>query len=354
MNQKTKILVCYNEPTRYYENYIGKNCHSTEEDIDLSESNFSENLELIVSSLQKHFTNIETLPVTMDVTKTIKQLNEIAPDIVFNFVESIEGNSHFESYFTGLYDILDISYTGNNALTLGNCLIKTRTKQILDGFGIKTPNYVLCKYNKKIITANIHLEYPLIAKLVHEDASIGISEYSVINNERELKKRLSFLFNNYKQDVLVEEYIEGRELNVSILGNKALPISEITFNNLPADYPKIITYEAKWSPDSIYYKNTIPSCPAFLDIKTENKVKDIAILAFNALGCRDYARVDIRLDKHNIPYVIEVNPNPDISFDSGYVRSAMAADISYDNLLLKLANYAIERIYDDTVVEEKR
>ena len=238
-----------------------------------------------------------------------------------------------------------ISYTGNTALALGNCLIKTRTKHILDAYNVRIPKFYHARFNNKnIVLDDFNLEYPVIAKLIHEDASIGISEFSVIYNKKDLKNRLSFLFRNYKQDVIVEEYIDGRELNISILGNEILPISEIVFENLPENYPKIITYEAKWSPESIYYKNTVPSCPANLDTALSDKIKKIALDSFTALGCRDYARVDVRLDKNNIPYVIEVNPNPDISSDSGFIRSAAAANISYDELLNKIAGFAFGRM----------
>jgi D-alanine-D-alanine ligase len=345
MKKKSKILICYNEPVRLYENYIGKGFSSSEENIDLSESEFTKNLEAIVKALKNKFTEVDAYPVSPDIKTTITYLKEYNPDIVFNFVESVEGNSHYESYIAGVYDILRIPYTGNTAIALGNCLIKSRTKHILEAYNVRIPKFYHARYNDKNKTLDdFNLDYPVIAKLIHEDASIGISEYSVIYNKKDLKKRLKFLFQNYKQDVIVEEYIDGRELNISILGDEILPISEIVFENLPDKYPKIITYEAKWSPDSIYYKNTIPSCPAKLDKTLSEKIKQVAYDSFTALGCRDYARVDIRLDKKNVPYVIEVNPNPDISVDSGFVRSATAANLSYDELLNKIAGFAIGRM----------
>lgn len=348
MNTETKILVCYNEPTRFYENYVGKDCPNIDENIDLSESEFAQNLEIILESLRTNYKHVDSFPVNNNVTMMLEQLDEICPDIIYNFVESIDGNSYYESYIAGIFDLLGYSYTGNNALTLGNCLIKSRTKQILTASNIRTPKYFVAPNNPKFSFIDHHLSFPVIAKLQNEDASIGISEFSVIKSEKKLKARLQFLFQTYNQDVLVEEYIEGRELNVSILGDRVLPISEIKFDGLPSQYPKIITYEAKWSPESIYYKSTIPSCPAILDKNIERRIKTIALNAYNALGCRDYARVDIRLSNRNVPYVIEVNPNPDISVDSGFIRSSQAANISYDSLLNEIASYAIKRIDDDT------
>ena len=127
-----------------------------------------------------------------------------------------------------------------------------------------------------------------------------------------------------------------------------MPISEIRFDGLPDELPKIITYEAKWSPESVYYKNTVPTCPAPLDDLLKEKIEKMAKEAFDALDCRDYARVDIRLNAKNIPYVIEVNPNPDISPDAGFIRSAGTAGISYEEVLYKLTNMALTRRQYDT------
>ena len=179
--------------------------------------------------------------------------------------------------------------------------------------------------------------------MVTEDASIGISENSVIYNNVDLHKQIKFLRKNYNQDILIEQYIEGRELNVSILGNQILPISEITFNGIPEGLPKIVTYEAKWSPESVYYENTVPVCPAELAPSKKKKIEMLAYAAFKAVNGRDYARVDIRLDKNEIPYIIEINHNPDISEDSGFIRSAKKFRLSYSGFLKTIANFALKR-----------
>lgn len=350
MIEDKKILICYNEPTRYYNNYLGKENVEHLQDNDLSERDFVNQIELIKNILLKKYSTVETLAVNRNITLAINKILEFNPDAIFNFVESIEGNTNFESYFAGIYDLLGFEYTGNTPLTLGNCLVKSRTKQILISHKIKTPKHFACELNYLPSKSEFKLKFPVILKLIREDASIGISEFSVVNNYDEMISRLKFLFDSFQQDVLIEEYIDGRELNVAILGNEILPISEISFETLPEDLPKIITYEAKWSEESVYYKNTIPKCPTILDTTIENKVKKIALKAFEALDCRDYARVDIRLDKKNVPYVIEVNPNPDISPDTGFVRSAKAADINYDSLILKIISFALKRKNYDTQV----
>ncbi len=346
----TRVLVCYNEPVRFYDNYIGKELQSAEQNVDLSESEFSKLISSIEDALKMHFTEVKSLALGNNIKTNIKNILNYSPDAIVNFVESIEGRSNFESYIAGLYDILGFPYTGNTPACLGNCLKKSRTKQILNSFGIKTPGYMTIPYKKPPKESEVKLNYPVIAKLLNEDASIGISENSVVNDFNSLRKRLSYLFDSYKQDVIIEEYIKGRELNVSILGGEVLPISEIRFDGLPDGLPKIVTYEAKWSQDSVYFNNTKPKCPAKLDDAIRQKVERTALESYYAMECRDYARVDIRLDKKGTPYVIEVNPNPDVSPDAGFVRSAAAAGYSYDKLLFTLTSFALKRIKHDTQV----
>lgn len=350
MIQDKKILICYNEPTRYYSNYLGKENVLHDQDNDLSEREFLNQIEEIKKIISRKYSTVNTLAINSDIKSAINKILTFSPDAIFNFVESIEGNTNYESYIAGVFDLLGTEYTGNSPMTLGNCLLKSRTKQILKSYGINTPNHFTAELNQFPTESEFTLKFPVILKLLREDASIGISEFSVVNDFNSMIARLKYLFDSFNQEVLIEEYIDGRELNVAILGNQILPISEISFETLPDDLPKIITYEAKWSQDSIYYKNTIPKCPTELEPKLEEKIKNIAWTAFEALDCRDYARVDIRLNKNNVPYVIEVNPNPDISPDTGFVRSAAAANINYEQLLITILSFAIKRSEYDTQV----
>lgn len=348
MNLEQKILICYNEPTRYYNNYTGKEIVNHDDNDDLSEREFLKQIESIKKSLSKKYMSVETLPINSDIKTAMKRILQFSPDVIFNFVESVEGNSDLESYIAGMFDLLGIPYTGNGPISLGNCLIKSRAKQILQSYGIRTPKHLIVNVNEYPDKNNFELKFPVILKLAREDASIGISEFSVVKNYDALKERLDYLFTNFNQEVLIEEYIDGRELNVAILGDQILPISEIRFDGLPEEFPKIVTYEAKWSPESVYYINTVPRCPAPLDDQLKQKIEKMALEAFEALECRDYARVDIRLNQKNVPFVIEVNPNPDISPDTGFVRSAAAAGIDYEELLFQISTFALKRIKYDT------
>lgn len=348
MKIDAKVLICYNSPVSVFTVYNGKPAVHGEVSNDLSESGFSADLQTIVHSLSEWFTEVESLAVDMNIVKTLQSIHESNPKIIFNFVESVEGISSFEYCMAGVFELLGIEFTGNLSPSLGNCLNKYRTKIILRASRINTPQSYCIRCGNLPSKKSFKLNFPVILKLNSEDASIGISELSVVKNYPGVIKRLKFLFETYRQDVIVEEYIEGRELNVAILGHQVMPISEISFGSLPANLPKIVTYEGKWIANTIYYEHTKPQCPAILPVKIKKRVEETALAAYEALNCRDYARVDIRLDKDGTPYVIEVNPNPDISTDSGFARAAKAAGLSYSDLLFTIADFALTRHINDT------
>lgn len=343
MKTEAKILICYNAPVSIFPIYNGKPVRSEPEGTDLSEKSFLRELNIIRDSLSEFFTVVDTLAIDRNVQKSINSINKFKPDVIYNFVESVEGISSYEWCMAGLFELLGFEYTGCNPASLGNCLKKDRTKNILNAQGIKTPEHIILKPNSRFTKKEITIKYPAIIKLLTEDASIGISEYSVVNNYTELRKQFNFLVKTYKQDLILEEYIKGRELNIAVLGNSVLPVSEINFKGLPKELPRIVTYDSKWIAESEYYKHTKPICPAILSEKIKNKINSISLNSFKALECRDYARIDIRLNKNNVPYVIEVNPNPDISTDSGFSRAAAAAGISHKELLITIANFALSR-----------
>ena len=348
MKQQNKILITYNAPVSVYPIYTGKPNINYSDSQDLSEKGFAEEIDNIKTSLSKYYEIISTLAITNDIESAIYKIDDYEPDLIFNFVESIEGIASYEYCVAGVYELLGYKYTGNSPQTLGNCLNKSITKNILRAFKINTPNSITISDSVELKESNFNLEFPVIIKLLKEDASIGISEFSVVNTLKSLNKQIDFLFNTYKSQIIIEEYIEGRELNVAILGESILPISEISFDKLPKDLPKIVTYESKWIAESVYYNHTKPICPAKLNNQLKALILDIAVKAYKALNCRDYARIDIRLNKDNIPYVIEINPNPDISVDSGFNRAANIYGLSHEELLFKISEFALNRTIDDT------
>ena len=348
MKQNKKILITYNAPVSIYSIYTGKPGTIDTDKKDLSEKGFAAEIKYIKSSLSNYYDVVETLAVTKNIESTIYKIDEFEPDVIYNFVESIEGIASYEYCIAGIYELLGYEYTGNTPQTLGNCLNKSITKNILRAFNINTPKSIIISNTNDLKDGEFPIEFPVIIKLLKEDASIGISEFSVVNNFKMLNKQIEFLFNTYKSEIIIEEYIEGRELNVAVLGNTLLPISEISFKGLPKDLPKIVTYESKWIDDSVYYNNTKSICPAKLNGQLMKLVEDVAIKAINALNCRDYARVDIRLSNDNIPYVIEINPNPDISVDSGFSRAAKYHGLTHGQLLYKISEFALNRSINDT------
>ena len=193
---------------------------------------------------------------------------------------------------------------------------------------------------------NPEIKYPVIVKPAYEDASVGIENESIVTNTEALKRRIEYVFKHFDQAALVEEFIEGREFNVSVIGDlkpKVLPISEIDFSKMPDHLYNIVSYQAKWDPHHESYHKTIPVCPAKISKSLEEKLKQTAISAFKIMGTRDYARVDMRVTNNEEIFVLEVNPNPDLTEGAGFMRSAHAAGMSYAQALKKIVMLAYER-----------
>ena len=306
----------------------------------VSEAEIEEQVAAVEDSLKRLGLIHERFIVNEDFASLVRWLKEWNPDIVINLCEEALGDSHFEMNVPALLELMRFPYTGSPPMTLGLCQDKGLTKIILESKGLPTPKYqVLREFEDWEGKA----PYPLFVKPLKEDASLGITKESYVENEAELRKRVEYIIERYKQPALVEEYITGRELNVSIIGDKdlqILPVSEIVFGFM--NEPRIVDYSAKWIDGSEQYKKTIPACPAELDDDTGRIVESVALRAYVALQCRDYARVDIRL-KNKTPYVLEVNPNPDISPQAGFARSLKAAGIPYENFVNRLILMACKR-----------
>jgi D-alanine-D-alanine ligase len=215
------------------------------------------------------------------------------------------------------------------------------SKNIFESNHIPTPPYQVFSG----IPAQCDLNYPLIAKPSSEDASLGITKDSVIENFDRLAVRVEELQKKYRQPVLVEEFIEGREFNISILGGDSpdiLPVSEISFAALEEGQPHITTYEAKWLPDHPLFEKTPPVCPAEIDRHLEQRLRETALRVFMVLQGRDYGRVDVRVDSAQNIYVLEYNPNPDISAGAGFANAARASGLTYTETIGYIINQTIK------------
>ncbi len=309
----------------------------------IAEAGVIDEVKAVEEALRQLNIQFRTIPVKDDIVDLISDLREYDPGVVINLCEGVFGESHLEMTIPCLLELLRTPYTGSSSLALGLCQNKGLAKDVLTANGIPTPKYQVILSGEEEISG---LSFPLMVKPLREDASIGISKESVVRGEAELKARVNYIRENYHQPALVEEYIEGRELNVAILGNdppQVLPISEILFLNKGTDQPKLVDYHAKWVEESDAYKSTKPVCPAHLSPHFRDLVASTALKAYRVLGCRDYARIDIRL-RDGAPYVLEANPNPDISPEVGFHRSLKAAGIAYEDFIRRLINFALNRV----------
>ncbi|MBI4304008.1 MAG: GNAT family N-acetyltransferase [Chloroflexi bacterium] len=282
------------------------------------------------------------VPLVPPLEQVREVLKNLKTDVVFNLFEGFEGSPETEVAVADILSELRLTYTGCPAAALSLSLDKAKTKELLAKAGIATPGYQVLSPQT---LSTFHLNYPCIVKPCAEDASHGLSEESVVYDFASLERQVGKVSQSYGGQALVEEFLDGREFNVTVLGNRepvVLPISEIVFS-LPPGVPRILTFAAKWEPESPYYEQTQAVCPAEIDAATRQHIVDAALSAFQALGCRGYARVDFRLDAKGLPEVIEVNPNPDISLDSGAVRQAKASGMNYSQFIERIVLLALER-----------
>jgi D-alanine-D-alanine ligase len=284
------------------------------------------------------------MAVRDEIHSVIHWLQEICPDVAFNLCESVYGNTCWEMNVPALLDLFRIPYTGSPPLTLGLCQDKGKVKDILLSRGIPTPRYKIFDRGVHSIKGNL---FPMIVKPLHEDGSLGISKESVVFNNEALTRQIQYVIEKYHQPALVEEFIQGRELNVGLMETNGkvgvLPISEIDYSEFPEGIPKICGYEAKWVPESTEYQKSKPICPAPLEWVMQKRVEHIALKVFRLFGCRDYGRVDIRIDPEGKIYVLEVNPNPDISPQSGMTRAIKTQGMTYEDFIRGLLERALQR-----------
>jgi D-alanine-D-alanine ligase len=271
------------------------------------------------------------------------------PDCVVNLVEFFRDDPEQEHNVPALFELLNIPYTGNRPLALSLCQKKPQAKALLAAAGIRTPRGVVIERGPVPRDAELGLRYPMIVKPAHDDASGGIDAGSVVHDRAQLEARVKLLLSEHTMAALVEEYIAGRELHCAILGTEALPLYEMRFKGGLDDegrtLPNIITYRAKWDPYSRDHYAVESKCPPDdLTPEVVARVQDVALRAFHAVGCRDYARVDMRLeDASGEPYILEVNPNPDLADSCAFAQCVRASGRTYGQAMNELVHYALER-----------
>lgn len=299
-------------------------------------------VEAVHQALLKLKYSVTVIPLSPPCESIGDTLKSLDVSLVFNLFEGFPGEPETEALVPEVLSEIRIPYTGCSAATLRKALDKFGVKKSLRATGIPTPDFQLLSPQKIHL---FRLSFPCIVKPSREDASHGITPESVVNDEISLQQRVKMIYENYGNQAIIEEFINGREFNVTVLGNthpEVLPVSEIVYT-LPPEMPPILTYEAKWEPDSVYYKNTQVVCPAKIRPKERESIQKTALSAFRLLGCSGYARVDMRMDSEQRLNVIEINPNPDISPGAGVARQAAAGNMSYEKLIEKIIKLGWER-----------
>lgn len=275
------------------------------------------------------------------------KLKSEKPDIVFNMAEG-DGGAARESFIPAMLEMLGIPFTASDAVTVGICHDKSRCKEILTHYNIPTPSFYI---TDSAVKRHSKVKFPCFVKPLHEGSSKGIYNSSLVKNKSELNREILRIFNDYSQPSLVEEYLEGREFTVAVLGNgektRVLPIVEINLSCVPEGFNPIYSYEVKWFFDTRENKLDIFTCPAEISAKLRKKIEKICMNAFKVLRIKDWARIDVRCDKQNNPYIIEVNPLPGIlpnpDDNSCFPKAAREAGVDYDSLIQTVLNMAIKR-----------
>jgi D-alanine-D-alanine ligase len=293
--------------------------------------------------------DVSRLMVDESVDQLVAALRRDAPDLVFNLAESFHGKSALESNVAALLNLLGLHYTGSSPAGLIQAGDKTLTKKILTFHGIKTAKFATLYRGASDWTGD-EIAFPLIVKPPQEDASIGVTQKSIVRSPQELLQTMSALQAEYQSPVLIEQFIEGREFYVGVLGNanaKPLPVIEMDFSKYPAGLPKIASYEAKWGEGGegkgAEFAGTESVFPEHLDPELERRMHEVALAAFQALRLRDYARIDLRVTDAGEVYVIEVNPNCYLEEQSEFARAAQRAGYEYTALIETIVELASAR-----------
>ncbi|MFA5276118.1 MAG: ATP-grasp domain-containing protein [Candidatus Omnitrophota bacterium] len=308
-----------------------------------SECDSEETINAIVAALKVRGHNVE--PIDVEYPKLVSYFRKNRVDMVFNIAEGIKGKFR-ESEVPAILDYLDIPYTGSNSFSLALALNKSLTKKILKAENIPTPDFQTFIRGDEELRPE--LKFPLIVKPNREGSAKGIDKTNVVRTRSELYEKIREVITVYRQEALVEEFIEGRELTVGILENgkvSILPVLEIDFSNCRNSGEYFYSWKMKeFQGNAEMGLTPVFHCPAKLSAETEKKVKEVALKTHRAVGCFDLSRTDIRLDKLNTPYVLEINPLPGLNpKDSNFPAMAYAAGMKYEDLIEAILLSASER-----------
>lgn len=349
VNKKFKVALTYNiRPEEKFppaEKSLSQNKNSSNTFNDTYvEWDEWETINAVKSALEE---NHDVILIEADKNAYFKFVNE-NPDIVFNIAEGENGISR-EAQIPAMLDMLNIPYTASDPLTLSLCLSKARTKEILSHYNIPNANFTVAKTSSEIIQSN--LQFPIIIKPIGEGSSKGIFNSSLVFSRDQLNGEFEEKINRYKQEFIAEEFLSGKEFTVAVMGNddeaEVLPIIELNYAALPKDIHPIYSFEAKWIFDGPEHQLDMYLCPAVVGPELEQQIKSTALNAYKVLGCRDWSRIDIRLDANGVPNIIEVNPLPGILPDpknnSCYPKAARVSGLTYEEMINNVLYFALKR-----------
>ena len=337
MKKKLKVLALFN--------VIG----SASLDLDLTAELETEDWKTeanILSALRELGHLTEYLAIYDDLDLLRQKLQSFQPDVIFNLADEFKNNRAFDQNIVSLLEIQGIPFTGCGSTGLTLCKHKGVSKKILGYHRIRVPDFVTIARGRRIARPK-RLKFPLLVKPLKEEASYGISQASFVESDEQFKERVQFIHEKYEQEVIAEEYIEGRELYVSILGNHRLqvfPIRELVFQEVPPDEPKIATYKAKW--DAEYRKRwgLQNRFAEGLDPAVVRKIEQTCKRIYRLLTIDGYARMDLRLTPDNEVYFIEANPNPALASDEDFAQSALKASLAYPQLIERIVRLGLDSV----------
>jgi D-alanine-D-alanine ligase len=297
----------------------------------------------VVSTLRKLGHDVHPLGVKSDLGVIRSAIEEWHPHIAFNLLEEFDGVSVYDQNVVSYLELLHMPYTGCNPRGLMLARDKALTKKVLSYHRIPYPDFMVVQQGRNVKRPK-ELAFPLIVKSISEEASLGISQASIVEDDEKLKERVAFIHHSIGTGALVERYIEGREFYVGIMGNghlQVLPVWELIMDKLPEDARRIATQRVKWS-RKYQDKYGITSEEAKnLPAGKSEEIQHLAKRVYRALGLSGYARIDVRMDAEGKVYVLEANPNPQIAHDEDFADSAEKADYSYKDLLQELLNVGL-------------
>lgn len=292
----------------------------------------------VVQTLRYMGHEVLPLGVIDDLGKIREGIEEFRPHVCFNLLEEFHGVGTYDQHVVSYLELLRQPYTGCNPRGLMLSHDKSLAKKILTYHRISTPRFMVVSRGKRVRRLE-RLEYPLLVKSVIEDASLGISDASLVYNEEALKKQVEYLHEELQSDALIEEYIEGREFYVGVLGNRrltVLPVWELEFSKAP-DVPKIATAQVKWDAET-QDRLGVETDEAKLTPELRDRIHTLCKRVYKALDLSGYARIDLRCNDQGKVYVLEANPNPNLSFGEDFSESAERSGITYEDLLKRILN----------------